>query len=68
LAHAQSESGDLTPILKDEILPQAVAEFQVRQYLVDRIAPVVGRLERRWLSRGVSILVLYLAMFAVIVA
>ena len=39
LARAQSEPEELNTILKDEILPQAVAEFQVRQYLVDRIAP-----------------------------
>jgi len=38
LAHGQSEPEELTPILKDEIVPQTVAEFQVRQYIVDRIA------------------------------
>jgi dienelactone hydrolase len=39
LAYGQSEPEELSPILKDEILPQAVAEFQVRQYIVERIAP-----------------------------
>jgi dienelactone hydrolase len=40
LAYGQSEPEDLGPLLKDEILPQAVAEFQVRQYLLERIAPL----------------------------
>lgn len=39
LAYGQSEPEELSPILKDEILPQAGAEFQVRQYIVERIAP-----------------------------
>ena len=39
LAYGQSDPEELSPILKDEILSQAVAEFQVRQYIVERIAP-----------------------------
>lgn len=39
LARAQSEPEELNTILKDEILSPAVAEFQIRQYLVDRVAP-----------------------------
>jgi len=39
LAHAQTEPEDLTAVLKDELISPAVSEFQIRQYVVDRIAP-----------------------------
>jgi hypothetical protein len=39
LAFAQTDSETLGPILGDEIIPPAVAGFQVRQYLVNRVAP-----------------------------
>jgi len=39
LAHGQSEPEQLNAILKDEILSPAVAEFQIRQYLLSRVAP-----------------------------
>lgn len=38
-AAAQTDSETLAPLLADEILPPAVAAFQVRQYLVNRVAP-----------------------------
>ena len=39
LAHGQSEPQEINAILKDEILSPAVAEFQIRQYLLNRVAP-----------------------------
>jgi dienelactone hydrolase len=39
LAHAQTEPEELTAVLKDELISPAVSEFQIRQYVVDRIAP-----------------------------
>jgi len=39
LAHGQSEPQETNAILKDEILSPAVAEFQIRQYLLNRVAP-----------------------------
>jgi dienelactone hydrolase len=39
LVYGQSEPEVLSPLLKDEILPQPVAEFQIRQYIIERIAP-----------------------------
>ena len=39
LAYGQSEPEQLSAILKDEILSPAVAEFQIRQYLINRVAP-----------------------------
>ena len=39
VAHGQSEPEQLDAILKDEILSPAVAEFQIRQYVVNRVAP-----------------------------
>ena len=39
LAHGQSDPQNIKAILKDEILPPAVAEFQLRQYLLSRVAP-----------------------------
>jgi dienelactone hydrolase len=38
-ASAQAEPETVAPLLGDEILPPAVAAFQVRQYLVNRVAP-----------------------------
>ena len=54
LAHGQSEPEDLNAILKDEILPPAVAEFQIRQYLVERIAapPRVPSSPQEWTSEA----------------
>ena len=37
LARGQSEPEDLQVILKDEILPPAVAEFQIKEYVVNRV-------------------------------
>ena len=37
---AQGEGSDIHELLKDEILPPAVAEFQVRQYIVQNTAPL----------------------------
>jgi hypothetical protein len=39
LSFAQSDTEMVTPILSDEVVPAAVANFQVRQYLVMRVAP-----------------------------
>jgi dienelactone hydrolase len=39
LAFAQTDAETLGPILGDEIIPPAVGGFQVRQYLVNRVAP-----------------------------
>ena len=39
LGYGQSEPEELNAILKDEILSPAVAGFQIRQYLVNRVAP-----------------------------
>ncbi|HMD97719.1 MAG TPA: hypothetical protein VKM93_10380, partial [Terriglobia bacterium] len=40
LAYGQSDSQELNAILKEEILAPAVADFQIRQYLVSRVAPL----------------------------
>jgi dienelactone hydrolase len=50
LAHGQSEPEQLNTILKDEILSPAVAEFQIRQYLVGRVAepPRVPPTSKEW--------------------
>ncbi len=40
VAWAQGEAKDIRTVLKDEILPPAVAEFQIRQYIVNRTAPL----------------------------
>ena len=37
---AQSSARDLAPILKKEILPAAVAQYQLRQYILQRIAHI----------------------------
>jgi dienelactone hydrolase len=39
LACAQTDAETLAPLLRDEILPPAVAAFQARQYLVNHVAP-----------------------------
>jgi len=39
LSFAQSDADMVTPILSDDVVPASVANFQVRQYLVDRVAP-----------------------------
>ena len=39
MAWAQGEAEDIQTILKDEILSPAVAEFQIRQYIVNAAAP-----------------------------
>jgi dienelactone hydrolase len=36
---AQGEGSDIRELLKDEIVPPAVAEFQVRQYVIENTAP-----------------------------
>ena len=54
LAHGQSEPEGLSPVLKDEILSPAVAEFQIRQYLVNRVAepPRVPPSPQEWTSEA----------------
>jgi len=39
-APAQSRARDLAPILKQELLPPAVAQYQLRQYILQRIAHI----------------------------
>ena len=39
-APAQIRTQDLAPILKQELLPPAVAQYQLRQYILQRIAPI----------------------------
>lgn len=36
---AQSDAEMVTPLLSDDAIPASVAEFQVRQYLANRVAP-----------------------------
>jgi dienelactone hydrolase len=57
LAYGQSEPEQLDPILKDEILPPAVAEFQIRHYLVNRIAepPRVPPTPQEWSSQAAQL-------------
>ena len=52
MAWAQGEAEDIQTILKDEILPPAVAEFQIRQYLVNATAPLpkVPATSQEWTS------------------
>ena len=38
-AYAQSDPQQVNEILKEEILPPAVADFEIRRYLLDRVAP-----------------------------
>jgi dienelactone hydrolase len=54
IAHGQSEPEQLNTILKEEILSPAVAEFQIRQYLVDRVVepPRVPPTPQEWTSEG----------------
>lgn len=40
MAWAQGEAEDLRNVLKDELMAPAVADFQIRQYLVNGIAPL----------------------------
>jgi len=40
VANAQSDPQQVNEILKQEILPPAVADFQIRRYLLDRVAPL----------------------------
>jgi len=42
IALAQSSASDLAPILKKEILPAAVAQYQLRQYILQRIAHIAA--------------------------
>jgi dienelactone hydrolase len=52
VAWAQGEAEDIQTILKDEILPPAVAEFQIRQYLINATAPLpkVPATPQEWTS------------------
>src|ERR1039457_6485082 len=52
MAWAQGEAEDIQTILKDEILAPAVAEFQIRQYLVNATAPLpkVPATSQEWTS------------------
>ena len=54
LAHGQSEPEQLNAILKEVILSPDVAEFQIRQYLVNRIAapPQVPSSPQEWTSEA----------------
>jgi hypothetical protein len=40
MALAQGEAEDIQATLKDEILPPALAEFQIRQYIANSVAPL----------------------------
>src|ERR1035438_3209585 len=52
MAWAQGEAEDIQTILKDEILSPAVAEFQIRQYLINATAPLpkVPATPQEWTS------------------
>ena len=54
LAHGQSEPQEINAILKDEILSPAVAEFQIRQYLLNRVAspPQVPSSPQEWTTEA----------------
>ncbi len=54
LAHAQSEPEQLNVILKDELISPAVSEFQIRQYLVGRVAapPHIPSSPQEWTSEA----------------
>jgi dienelactone hydrolase len=54
LASAQTEPDDLTELLKDELLAPAVAEFQMRQYIVDGSAtpPAPPSSTQEWSSKA----------------
>ena len=45
-ACAQSDTRSLTPLLEDAVFPPDVAAFQVRQYLVNHVAPAARRHQR----------------------
>jgi dienelactone hydrolase len=57
LAQGQSEPEGLSTILKEEILAPAVADFQIRQYLVKRVAPPpsVPSNPQEWTSKASQI-------------
>jgi dienelactone hydrolase len=57
LAHGQSEPQELAAILKEEILSPAVAEFQIREYLVKRVAepPRVPPTPQEWTSQAAQL-------------
>ena len=40
VAYAQSDPRQINDILREEILPPAVADFQIRRYLLDRVVPL----------------------------
>ena len=43
----------VTPILTDEVVPASVAAFQVRQYILDRIAaPPVASDPQQWTAEA----------------
>jgi len=54
LARGQSTPQELEAILKDEIVSPAVADFQIRQYVVDRIAapPRVRSSPQEWTAEA----------------
>ena len=57
IAHGQSEPEQLDTILKDEILSPAVAEFQIRWYIVDRVAepPRVPPTPQEWSDQAAQL-------------
>jgi dienelactone hydrolase len=54
LAHGQTDPEDLSALLKDEILSPAVAEFQIRQYLIEHVAapPRLPSSPQEWTSQA----------------
>jgi dienelactone hydrolase len=54
LAHGQADPEDLSALLKEEILPPAVAEFQIRQYLIEHVAapPHVPSSSQDWTTQA----------------
>src|SRR5208337_4778469 len=57
LAHGQSDPQEINTILKDEILSPAVADFQIRQYLINRVAelPRVPPTPQEWTSEAAQL-------------
>ena len=57
LAWAQGEMEDVRAVLKDQILAPAVAEFQIRQFIMNGVAPLpqVPATAREWTSTAAQI-------------
>src|SRR5262245_1881180 len=56
IVHAQHERDVVSEILKPEIMPQSVALFQLRQYLLARVAaPPAATSAQQWTSEAAKI-------------